>query len=465
MVGSLALAIWGSFALSQWSFYLLPFRAWEFGFGALVALAAGPLSGRWAWLGLALIAGAVGLGHPDQALATAAAAVCGTALILSAAQPGAALTRLLSLAPAVWIGGISYSFYLWHQPIFAFGRWISPAPLGPWPMGGLTLLVLVLAWATTVWIERPIYKGPLPAWLRPRPVAGGLSLLTAAALIAVALQGHLSGGRNANGWMIADDPPLRYGPCWIQDLPTVAAQDACTADLGDRPVVVLVGDSHTWGVSTALHQHLTAQGKALVTVVQRGCPPIPGMKHSDPTIKYCAAFGDEIWQAITSFDPVEVILVARWTMYVEGTWYTNSWGVRELPSGSIQFARTTDGADDPAALTAHLDAQLTQLAQEFPLTVIAPIPEAAWSPPRLAAAGHLDLLTYDRADYDARHHRVLPVFERLAATGVPVIFPADTLCADGLCRQVEGGEVLYLDDDHLNLAGAKRVFEPRFSLP
>ena len=52
----------------------------------------------------------------------ALAPVGGTALIIATATPGHPVSRLLTARPLVAIGLISYSAYLWHQPLFAL-RW------------------------------------------------------------------------------------------------------------------------------------------------------------------------------------------------------------------------------------------------------------------------------------------------------------------------------------------------------
>lgn len=52
----------------------------------------------------------------------AAVPVVGTVLILIYADKESTIGRWLSFGPLVWIGLISYSAYLWHQPLIAFSR-------------------------------------------------------------------------------------------------------------------------------------------------------------------------------------------------------------------------------------------------------------------------------------------------------------------------------------------------------
>lgn len=54
--------------------------------------------------------------------------ILGVSLVLAFCSTDEAVGKMLSLKPIVGIGLISYSLYLWHFPIFAFGRIGSPNP-------------------------------------------------------------------------------------------------------------------------------------------------------------------------------------------------------------------------------------------------------------------------------------------------------------------------------------------------
>jgi peptidoglycan/LPS O-acetylase OafA/YrhL len=55
------------------------------------------------------------------------------------------VARGLSWRPVVAVGLISYSAYLWHQPLFAFARIRSVGVPDTWLMLGLSALSLGLA--------------------------------------------------------------------------------------------------------------------------------------------------------------------------------------------------------------------------------------------------------------------------------------------------------------------------------
>lgn len=163
-----------SLAISQWgvqsgrvtpAFYLSPTRAFELLLGALVASAAlrgripdpgARISALLAWAGLGVIVWAVAMFSRDtpfpgwHALAPSA----GAAMVLAFAHADSLLGRLLSWRFMVGIGLISYSAYLWHQPVFAFTRIAGWRPGLPANLG-LIVVSLSLAWLSWRYVEHP----------------------------------------------------------------------------------------------------------------------------------------------------------------------------------------------------------------------------------------------------------------------------------------------------------------------
>jgi len=82
----------------------------------------------------------------------------GTVMVI-AAGPYAVVNRMvLSSPPLVWIGLISYPLYLWHWPLLSFQRIIDKDPQA-WVTLVLLGASLILAWATYIFVEKPIRHG------------------------------------------------------------------------------------------------------------------------------------------------------------------------------------------------------------------------------------------------------------------------------------------------------------------
>ena len=125
---SLCLAEWGWRNKPVANFYLMPTRIWELIAGSLVAIVIHMRKVKpndlYAGIGLFLIFSAYYFydGTTPFPSTFTLAPVVGTALVLLFASEHSYIGKLLKVRPLVFIGLLSYSIYLWHQPIFAFYR-------------------------------------------------------------------------------------------------------------------------------------------------------------------------------------------------------------------------------------------------------------------------------------------------------------------------------------------------------
>ena len=85
--------------------------------------------------------------------------VLGTVLALAFITPSTAVDRLLALRPVLWMGMISYSAYLWHQPLLAFAQLAQAGAPSPTVLAGLAALSLVLGHLSWRYIESPFRAG------------------------------------------------------------------------------------------------------------------------------------------------------------------------------------------------------------------------------------------------------------------------------------------------------------------
>ena len=326
-LGLVALAVASaavSLAYPSASFYGLPARLWEFLAGMLVAITPLPfLKKRWAREGLtlgglALILYAVVAFHSDTPFPgwRAAVPVAGAAALIAAGSAGASLIgSLLSLAPARFVGRISYSLYLWHWPVIVLLLLGLPAAEIDWQLQlvatALSFALAVLSWR---FVEEPFRRGALGR--RSLLVSSGV---VTGALVAVALALHFSGGwpqrlsERAQSIAATIDYPidsvLRSGSCFIHTRSQSFDEDACIAPRDDRPSVLLLGDSHAAHLAPGLIANFP--GSAVSQVTAAGCRPVLGAERGN--YPFCAelmewAFGEHIPQS----DPDLIILAGRW---------------------------------------------------------------------------------------------------------------------------------------------------------
>ena len=151
-------------AFPEANFYLLPTRAWEMCVGALIALGLGSWERKpsvqfdlAAFLGLGLIAYSVVTFDETTPFpgTNALYPVLGTALIVVFAVEGTVMAKALSLRPLVVIGLLSYSIYLWHQPVLAFARIRTQGRIDTLGYVALIALSVGLAYISWRYVEQP----------------------------------------------------------------------------------------------------------------------------------------------------------------------------------------------------------------------------------------------------------------------------------------------------------------------
>ena len=270
------------------SFFLAPLRAWELLAGALVALGCDrslrwPVTANWpAWrcdalgaLGLVLVLVPVFLYEASTPFPGLAAVppVVGTALVLAFVGPSGWTGRLLTLRPVLWLGLISYSAYLWHQPLLAFARLSQPGHATHWLLGAMAVLALLLGHLSWRFVEAPFRDRR--RWSR-RAIFLASGAATSA-FIAIGV-GIVIGKGLPQRWpeqvrALIEPPKTRIEGCPAVD----AWLHVCLLGRQGQPTaVVLLGDSHAYALGTALDERLQQDGLggALVTPVAtpfRGC--------------------------------------------------------------------------------------------------------------------------------------------------------------------------------------------------
>ncbi len=459
-VVSLAAAEYWSLQKPSAVFFLSPFRAWELLIGAFCALYLGnrqfmPLRGALADLaglaGLLMILASIILYDKDTPFPGKFALLptLGTAAVILFAHVGTWTARFLALSPFVGIGLISYSAYLWHQPLFAFARHATPGEPSWLMFGALTVLSLVLAWLSWKFVEAPFRNRHSVSRAQIFWFSGLSILLLGAAGFLLTLN---------KGWperlpprlqamLIDDRVRVLTGPCDFSSPKSVNEKRFQTCQDQDN-IVYLVGDSHTKAIADSLRQKLDAQGRNLIVLTAAGCLPIPGLSRDVQAGSECDRLTEVMWPAINRVR-APVIMVVRWRLNFRGDRYDNGEGGVE--SGRSGQVYATEGESDIYAIARSF---LEERARQSPLILVNQIPEAGWHVPRtVVKREHLYGISEElTTSYDRYKQANRPTTELLYSvpSAKTVVEPSALVCSSetGRCRNQIGETLLYSDDDH-----------------
>ena len=162
---SLGIAQWGAYKSPSAAFFLLPTRGWELLVGALAAIylrcnaqvKSHYINQVLSLLGFLMIIFPISTFDETTPFPSFFALIptIGTGLIIIYAVPKTLVHRLLSLKFFVGIGLISYSTYLWHQPLLAFSRHKLLGEVSDFILAVLCIFSLLMAWFSWRYIELP----------------------------------------------------------------------------------------------------------------------------------------------------------------------------------------------------------------------------------------------------------------------------------------------------------------------
>jgi peptidoglycan/LPS O-acetylase OafA/YrhL len=462
LIAAMALLTLVSFAVNLWltdydrvvAFYALPTRAWEFGLGALAVLVpSGTLRfnrATWmavGWLGVLLILGSTTFIRSVQPFPgwRALFPVIGTVLTLvaGAERPLVGVGAVFNTAPLQTLGGLSYSWYLWHWPFLVFTAAIIPAgsTLAGLAAAGISLGV---AYVTHRYFENPI-RHNLRLVKSPKLTLAIASALAAVSLVAAELALHF-------GNHLAHTPKMQAMTEVRADFADVSRRECvslngstavktCTFGAPDSATnVVLFGDSHAAQWFDAINGIAAHEHWKLTTVLKLGCAavavnPAQGLDED----RECVAWRQQAIAAIVDLKPNLVILGSA----------TNKLDRPENPQVHVTPALAAEVREGVLRTLRQLSASGSRMAllrdtPEFPFDV----------PSCLARAERHSWYPGDACDLPIARVVDPKIYaaEQSAAASLPDVRLIDlngALCPQGTCKAVLNGRVMYRDTHHM----------------
>ena len=448
------------------NFYLLQFRAWELIAGALAAIHLSkrekPYSNQVLSIaGIALLALAIlgpwklvgstmdTLPHPGFITLIP---IVGTVLIVMFAGDGTLVHRILSWRFFVGIGLVSYSAYLWHQPLFAFFRISQLHDPKPWEFIPLIAATFVLAGLSWRFVEKPF---------RNRNRFTRKQIFIGTALI----MAMISGFANLAAAAGVDKQRVSLGGQSFAELServtinrgldkscNLFAESAPKCIEGENPKVLL------WGDSFAMHLALALKSSATkVDFVQQtfsACAPVLGIAQQNESYgsafaKKCIKHNDDVLEWLGRQPQIEyVVLGSPWSTVISSD-------AKIFNRAGMVGSSGTQGVD---ALRETV-AAIKSLGKK-PLIVLAvpTINEDIGGCVLRTAANNASSADCDFKLDDDRHHASNQQVVD-SNSGSPTLWLDEYICPERTCLAQRDGVIIYRDGRHLSREGSTYLGE------
>jgi peptidoglycan/LPS O-acetylase OafA/YrhL len=435
---SLGLAEWGWRSFPTANFYLAPARFWELLAGSMAALLLlqkeRTQSNVMSLLGMAAVLTSIVTFNETTPFPSVHALlpVGGVVLLVLFCGPDTWVGRILISPPFVGIGRISYSAYLWHQPLFAFYRVGFPAAQDDriyLALSGASMLLGYISWR---FVEAPFRD-------RSRFSRKQILSLSLAGTLCFVVLGAVGNRASFTG---QGDPLLTDEVIETKRAERFSVRRQLCRERGGRAQcdlpadgkinVLIVGDSHGMDALNILHFALQERAEQvhLVLSAQRGCPPLRdirarvGRLNSD--LEKCVALNRDRFnpEVLAAFDVVVVNTLLDW--------------FRE---------------EDLVAYLAFLEAEFTG-----PVIVFGSAPRFIRPLPELVQGDRHSYESEDVLAYDPRFTEAT-----LEALGdnprLTYLSKARVFCRPGCNWMTSDGDLITYDRHHLSVAASRQVAE------
>lgn len=459
---SLVLAEYGWRHHPSANFYLLPTRAWELGVGAICAflLYRRPAQKNTfaSLFGLGLIGYSVVFFDETTPFPSlyALVPVMGTALVIIYADKTPA-ARMMSNRLFVGIGLISFSAYLWHQPLLAFARVRSPVEPNPLLMIGLSFLSLILAALTWRYVEQPFRTRSHPL-TKTRKKIFSYSALGTVLFVGAGLYGQLQDGFSSrstpSGKTFADlnieeRTRVNHG-LNVQCDGEFTTSEHCRT--GENPTVLVWGDSFAMHLMQAVRASESLGDRNIIQFTKSLCAPVFGLaiveRKPESWAKGCIEFNNQVRDWLSNNVTVEYVLLSS-RMDIIHSDTLNEDGETNQPSTKLVLAAANEVADF-----------LEGLGKKA--VFISPPPMTGedlskCSSYNLVFGTNEDFSCSFHLDTTSKEYSKIVAFLEAPDYRFPVVDLRKYICREAVCETFISGVNIYRDAGHLSLIGSRYI--------
>lgn len=410
----------------------------------------------------------------------------GAAMVIAFAQDGTFVASLLKRRFFVYVGLISYSLYLWHQPIFSLAKIFNINYLTNIWMSLLVLLSFFIAHLSWRFVETPF---------RNKDLIGNKNLkvfvlIGFIAAFALGNAGAINGFKSRFDDLFSSHPNLlgtkkssSTACVEIEDLKMSYINICAFGDVNASKAIALWGDSHAQMLLDSLSDDLETHHVKGFRISFKDCGPIPGFQGERSVSamrkknEYCEKQYSEALNFISN-NVIATVVSIRWTMYmypvnnlIDSMLFDNKEGGVEPGKSNKQLVMTRNGefvvdGNKKQQAIFNFVSMLTKNNRD--VILLTPIPEVGWDIPRMNLQNLIlgrEVLSKDiSTSYEVYQNRNRFINSTIGSIErIYKVTSEDVFCNNfikGRCVAQYQGISYYADDDHLSYAGA-RLLTPK----
>ncbi len=236
--------------------------------------------------------------------------------------------KLLTLRPVAHIGMISYSAYLWHQPILAFARIIWNVEQIPAFRYLILTPIFVAAHLSWKYVENPFKHPGWNGWRRWGLVASVIALFSfgVAGNLTVGFEKWHSSHIPESVQKTFDDIPIKL-ECTSGAGKLPSGTEFCTfGSQNTAPSIAVFGDSHSFPLRAVFDEIGREYKLGIVHNGLGGCPPLANiyvLNGNHPPF-VCHDLVEQQIAYVRSHAIKDVFFAVRWSMYTDGSYRKGS---------------------------------------------------------------------------------------------------------------------------------------------
>ena len=474
---SFVLAEWASLIKPSAAFYLLPSRAWELLLGSCVALylsfnntykPSKSTKNTLSFLGLFLIL--YGVLYLDKNTpfpgVYALIPTIGASLIILYATNETITGKVLSNKILVSVGLLSYSAYLWHQPLFAFARHRSIDNPSQTTFLILSILTFILAYFSWKYIEKPF---------REKNKFTKKQIFTYAAcgsifFIAIGVTGDLNKGfvsRNQIFVELANIKTVKDNRCHNSERKNaeeIEKGNICIIGKSSIPTFAIIGDSHAGALFNSVEKWTSKKLFAGYALSNGFCAPLIDFNMDKYQAIGCSSKNTNSFKKIIETKSIKyVVLVAEWANYTKGYRNEGDGAIKEIGLASDNFNKAKNQSENKIIFQRSLQKTIQNLIDaNKKVIIIEPTPEFEVNVFSSVAKNYLfgnkkiQFPQIPIKDYEDRNHEVLEVFNQLK--NVKLIETKNIFCKENKCNSVNSeNKILFSDTNHVTEYGGNMI--------